>query len=238
MYVVCINEPRGRNTTMQTLVQVNPFLKTWIPSVAPRRVLCTVWTSTGSGLCKTDFTGCLWAPGPMSIYSKLKCRSKMHSAWLVERGHGVPHPALCPSSFFSLEGNWDVEKRAAVSSSWSGWLWHTQICCRLGCSWLNGTQVPTACHSPEPNPSKKSQEGERLSFQPSQADYSRCLRESLWQGSCQQFVHHSVWWGSCTWSAMCFFFFEEKNWLPVTLHILVLSQHSKRRNSWQAAVRK
>lgn len=166
MYVVCINEPRGRNTTMQTLVQVNPFLKTWIPSVAPRRVLCTVWTSTGSGLCKTDFTGCLWAPGPMSIYSKLKCRSKMHSAWLVERGHGVPHPALCPSSFFSLEGNWDVEKHAAVSSSWSGWLWHTQICCRLGCSWLNGTQVPTACHSPEPNPSKKAKRERGWAFNP------------------------------------------------------------------------
>lgn len=99
-----------------------------------------------------------WLPVPVSTrahsnLSRLKCGPKIHSACLLGWDCGMSHPTLC-HSFFPTGGRQTWKQRSMLHSTVppSGWLWHTKVCSRLRLLVAEWYSVPTACHSPEPNP--------------------------------------------------------------------------------------
>lgn len=138
-------------------MQLNQFLKTSIPSVAPHPVLCTVQTSTGIRLCKTRPISLaaseLWGPQAFCLGWNADPGCILPVCW------GESHPTLCPNFwgfFFPLEGNWDVEKHAVLSNS-SVWVktLHTDLK-QIGaaCGWMVLTYpqpITAQSHSPLKN---------------------------------------------------------------------------------------
>lgn len=151
-------------------MQLNPFLKTSVPSVAPHPGLCT---AHGSGCAKLL---CLWALGPTSILSRLKCRSKMHSPCLLGfvPSHSVPR-------FFSHWRKTEMWRSVLCSAiPLFGWKPHAQICSRLVllvAEWCSHTHSLLQ-HRAIPLWERP---GGQAGCQPSQAHCSSCPGELLWQ---------------------------------------------------------